>query len=154
MDGHLSEIGREIRRWTDLDLGPIRPIDQLFSSLDPGAHLLDDLFRQKIAFVVLANFPLTTLEERLRDGPKWTRRQWAEARLAQGFSKRIPADVQQAATEAQAAGETYISEYNLWMHHLLDGSGKRLFPKGMRLISHWNLRDELKANYADPAGLM
>jgi hypothetical protein len=153
IDGHINEIGREIRRWTDLDLGPIRPIDQLFSALDPGAHLPDDLFKQKIAFVVLANFPLTTLEERLRDGTRWTRRQWAEARLAQRFSKRVPASVLQASTEAQAAGETYISEYNLWMHHVLDESGKRLFPKGMRLISHWNLRDELKANYADPEGL-
>jgi hypothetical protein len=39
------------------------------------------------------------------------------------------------------------------MHHVFGENGKRLFPKGMRLISHWNLRDELKANYADPQGL-
>ena len=31
------------------------------------------------------------------------------------------------------------------MHHVLDEDGERLFPKGKRLISHWNLRDELKA---------
>src|SRR5439155_19518570 len=31
--------------------------------------------------------------------------------------------------------------------------GERLFPKGLRLISHWNLRDELKADYADPKSL-
>ena len=35
------------------------------------------------------------------------------------------------------------------MHHLVEASGTRLFPKGMRLLSHWNLRDEIKANYAD-----
>ena len=33
------------------------------------------------------------------------------------------------------------------------GRRARLFPKGMRLISHWNLRDELKADYADKDGL-
>lgn len=151
--GHLNEVTRELRHWTDLEVGPIRPIDQLFAAYEPSAHLVEDMFSSKIAFVVLANFPLTTLEERLREGPKWTRRQWAEARLAQRFSKRVPAEVQQEISRAVAAGETYIAEYNIWMHHLLDHNGQRLFPKGLRLISHWNLRDELKANYAEPDGL-
>ena len=35
------------------------------------------------------------------------------------------------------------------MHHLLDAQGQRLFPPKMRLLSHWNLRDEIKADYAD-----
>src|SRR5260370_39317586 len=39
------------------------------------------------------------------------------------------------------------------MHHLIAPGGHRPFPKGLRLISHWNLRDELKADYADPNGL-
>jgi hypothetical protein len=34
------------------------------------------------------------------------------------------------------------------MHHLLDKDGHRLFPPKMRLLAHWNLRDELKAQYA------
>lgn len=151
--GYLNELARELRHWVDLDVGPIRPIDQLFAAYDPSAHVIEDLFRNKIAFVVLANFPLTTLEERLRDGPSWTRRQWAEVRLAQRFSRRVPAQVQQAVTQAVQAGDAYIAEYNIWMHHLLDAQGRRLFPKGLRLISHWNLRDELKANYAEPDGL-
>jgi hypothetical protein len=39
------------------------------------------------------------------------------------------------------------------MHHVLDEDGRRLFPPGLRLITHWNLRDEIKAAYADPQGL-
>src|SRR5438093_13733383 len=39
------------------------------------------------------------------------------------------------------------------MHHLVDAGGKRLFPPKLRLLSHWNLRDEIKADYGDPAGL-
>ena len=48
---------------------------------------------------------------------------------------------------------TRISGYNIWMHHLLDADGQRLFPAGKRLITHWNLRDELKAQYAEKDGL-
>ena len=35
------------------------------------------------------------------------------------------------------------------MHHLVDARGQRLFPAKMRLLSHWNLRDELKSDYGD-----
>jgi hypothetical protein len=153
IDGHLNEIGRELRHWSDLDVGPLLPMDRLLAALDPSAHVVEDLFANQAAFVVLLNFPLTTLEERMLHGPNWTRRQWAEARLAQRFAKRVPADVNQQVTRASADGDAYIAEYNIWMHHLLDETGRRPFPRGLRLISHWNLRDELKANYADPNGL-
>jgi hypothetical protein len=40
------------------------------------------------------------------------------------------------------------------MHHVTDAKGVRLFPAKMRLLSHWNLRDQLKSDYGDPkAGL-
>ncbi len=171
-DGHLQEIGREFRNQADLDLGPMLPLDEAFAGFDPGAHLTDDMFRNKLAFVVLLNFPLTTLEQRLGEGQHWTRRQWAEARLAQRFSKRVPAEVNQAIAQAQAEGDHYISEYNIWMYHIVgastvdgrpstakadsspaarnDENEVRLFPKGMRLLSHWNLRDEIKADYDIP----
>ncbi|MBL8922547.1 MAG: hypothetical protein JNJ54_27090 [Myxococcaceae bacterium] len=153
VDGHLLEIGRELRRPTELDLGPLEKLDPLFAAWDPSAHLTDDLFSSKLAFVALLNFPLTTLDERLTRGPSWTRRQWAEARLTGRFSRRVPAEVQQGISASQAAADLYIAEYNVWMHHVLSESGERLFPKGKRLITHWNLRDELKAQYADPKGL-
>jgi hypothetical protein len=151
LSGHLHEIQLAFREPVDLDAGPILPVDEIFAAYDPGAHLLDDFFRNKLAFVVLLNFPLTTLEERLGEGASWTRREWAEARLAQRFSKRIPAEVQQAIARASAASDQYIAEYNVWMHHLLDERGDRLFPPKMRLLSHWNLRDEIKAQYAKGA---
>jgi hypothetical protein len=151
MDGHMAEIGRVLRTQSDLDLGPILPFDEAFAGYDPSAHVNDDFFANKLAFTVLLNFPLTTLEQRLNEGAHWTRRQWAEARLAQRFSKRIPADVNLAIAEAGAEADRYISQYNIWMHHLVNGKGERLFPPGLRLLSHWNLRDEIKADYSDPA---
>jgi len=151
--GHMVEIARALRTQTDLDLGPIQPYDEIFAGYDPSAHLTDDLFQNKLAFTVLLNFPLTTLEERLEQGGKWTRRQWAEARLAQQFSRRVPAEVNLAIAEANSAAQQYIAEYNIWMGHVLDQQGKKLFPPKMRLLSHWNLRDQIKADYAEADGL-
>ncbi|QRO02041.1 hypothetical protein JRI60_25005 [Archangium violaceum] len=153
LDGHVNEIGRELRRPTDLDLGPLLPVDPLLAAFDPGAHVTEDLFKAKVGFVALLNFPLTTLAERMEQGPRYTRRQWAEARLTGRFNRRVPGEVRQASTRATANADLYIAEYNVWMHHLLDEQGRRPFPKGMRLISHWNLRDELKSRYADPEGV-
>jgi hypothetical protein len=149
VDGHMQEIGREFRQQSDLDVGEILPFDELFAGYDPSAHLADDFFKNKLAFVVLLNFPLTTLEQRLNEGEKWSRRQWAEARLAQRFSKRIPAEVNLELARASSEADRYIAEYNIWMHHLLDEKGNRLFPPKLRLLSHWNLRDEIKANYTE-----
>ncbi|HJU56269.1 MAG TPA: hypothetical protein VJ715_16925, partial [Pyrinomonadaceae bacterium] len=149
VDGHMLEIGREFRQQSDLDLGPILPFDEMFAGYDPSAHVTDDFFQNKIAFVVLLNFPLTTLEQRLKEGENWSRRQWAEARLAQRFSKRIPAEVNLAVAQASSEADRYIAEYNVWMHHVLDEKGARLFPAKMRLLSHWNLRDQIKADYSD-----
>lgn len=150
LDGHLLEILISFREQSDLDIGPILPFDEIFAAYDPFAHVGDDFFNNKLAHIVLLNFPLTTLEERLTEGDEWTRRQWAETRLADRFSKRIPAEVQQAVTTADAVTSQYIAEYNIWMHHLLTDSGDRLFPPRMKLLSHWNLRDEIKANYGNP----
>jgi hypothetical protein len=153
IDGHLLEIGREVKRPTELDLGPLQKIDPLFAGYDAAARVTEDLFSAKVGFAALLNFPQTTLQQRLEQGKSWSRRQWAEVRLTGRFARRVPGEIQQEMSQAQSTADLYIAEYNLWMHHLVDDKGERLFPKGKRLISHWNLRDELKANYADPKGI-
>jgi len=153
VEGHTHEIGRELRRASDVDDGPLLPVDPLLAAYDPGARVTEDLFASKVGFVVLLNFPLTTLAERDEHGPGYSRRQWAELRLAGRFARRVPGAVRQAVTRAGAEADRYVSQYNLWMHHLVDERGERPFPAGLRLISHWNLRDELKGRYGDPGGL-
>ena len=150
LDGHMLEINRDFRWQTDLDLGTVYPIDEITASWDPSAHVNDDFFQNKLAFVVLLNFPLTTLDQRLTEGDNWSRRQWAEAKLALRFSKRVPSEVNLAIARAVGEADHYVATYNIWMHHLVDDKGRRLFPSGMRLLEHWNLRDEIKANYALP----
>ncbi|MGB5332297.1 MAG: hypothetical protein WBN05_07145 [Woeseiaceae bacterium] len=155
LDGHSLEILLAFREQSDLDLGPIMPYDEVFAAYDPFAHISDDFFTNKLAFVVLLNFPITSLAERLDVGESWSRTQWAQSRLADRHAKRIPAAVQQAVSTAGAVADQYIAEYNIFMYHLVTAEGERLFPAGMKLLSHWNLRDEIKANYssADAAGL-
>jgi len=148
LDGHLAEMGRDLRWHGDLDLGTLYPFDEILGGYDPGAHFIDDAFQNKLAFVVLLNFPMSSLDERLKEGSKWTRRQWAEARLVDRFTRRVPAEVNLAIAEAAGESDRYIASYNIWMHHLLDAKGRRLFPAKMRLLSHWNLRDEIKSQYA------
>ena len=152
LDGHQNEITRELRRPSDVDIGPQWPVDALLGSMDATAHLSEDLFESKVAFVALLNFPQTSLAQRLSQGGTWPREQWAAARLTGRFARRVPGPVQQRIALAASAGERYINGYNLWMHHLLDASGQRLFKKGLRLISHWNLRDEIRGDYADKEG--
>jgi hypothetical protein len=146
--GHAQEISRELNVPADLDVGPVEPYDELFAAWSPLAHFEDDFFSNKLAFTALLNFPLSSLAERSRDGAQWTRRQWAETRMVEVFRQRLPAAANQAEADARAASGSYIASYNIWMHHLVDARGQRLFPAGKRLLSHWNLRDEIKANYA------
>jgi hypothetical protein len=153
LDGLMLEAVRELRMHSDLDAGPILPFDQILMGYNPAAHLSEDLFANKLAFAVLLNFPLTTLDERIEQGPRWSRREWAEVRLGQRFSRRVPGEVTLAINRATAAANTYIAQYNIWMHHVLDREGRRLFPEKLRLLSHWNLRDEIRAIYAEPEGL-
>jgi len=80
--GHMAEITRELRQQMDLDAGPVQAYDEVFAGYDPSAHVVDDFFNNKLAFVVLLNFPVTTLQERLAQGDRWNRREWAETRLA------------------------------------------------------------------------
>jgi hypothetical protein len=153
LGGYYTSLARDLQRGQAVDEGPMLPIDQRLAGFDPSAHLSDDFFENKVAFVVLLNFPLTTLDERLHAGPSWSRRQWAEARLAKAFQTRIPGSVEGRIAEVKARAEDYIAGYNIYMHHVLTPQGERLFPSGLRLLSHWNLRDELKARYAEKDGL-
>lgn len=153
LSGYFNSMGRDLKRGVELEIGKLLPIDARLGGFDPGAHMVDDLFQSKLAFVILLNFQITTLQERLEKGMNWSRAQWARARLAGRFDSRIPADVNQKIALAAAESAAYIANYNIYMNRLVDGSGARLFPEGLRLITHWGLRDELKARYGDKDGL-
>lgn len=145
--GNYNQISIDLKSALHIDKGEILPLDELFGGYEPSAHMVDDFFENKIAFVTILNFPFYSLKEKGEQGPAWSRLQWAYARLGDLFISRVPATLLLKAGEAASNSDTYISGYNICMDKLVDAAGKSHFPAGMKLISHWGLRDELKANY-------
>ncbi|MDR2971068.1 MAG: hypothetical protein LBU83_03980, partial [Bacteroidales bacterium] len=131
------------------------PIDAAFGAWSPTAHFEDDFFDNKIAFYVMLNFPFYTLEEKNALGEQWTDLEWGYARMGDMFISRVPADLAQKISDATTYADNYISDYNIYMGYLVDDEKNTFFPEDMALITHWNLRDELKTQYANAdQGLM
>lgn len=145
--GHFNMISLDLKRGMHLDIGKMLDIDELFGAYEPGAHLNDDFFNNKLAFVTALNFPFYPLKEKEESGTKWSRTEWAHVRMGDLFTARVPAEVNVKIAEALTEADNYISGYNIYVGNLLDDQGKTHFAKEMKLLSHWNLRDELKANY-------
>lgn len=149
LTGFNNEITLDLRKTLDEARGEIDEIDRMFGNYSVGSHTQNDFYSNKIAFAIALNFPYFTLAEKEDLGPKWSRDDWAMARLGDLFIARVPAELEQAVTEATGNSEMYIAEYNIYMGHLRTDDGHQLFPDDMVLLSHWNLRDELKADYAN-----
>jgi hypothetical protein len=149
INGNYNEITLDLKKNLDEAAGEIDGIDPMFGNYSVSSHLSDDLFANKIAFVIALNFPYYTLEEKEKMGPGWGRYEWATARLGDYFVSRVPAELNQALATASGNADMYIADYNICMGHLRTDDGRQLFPDDMVLLSHWNLRDELKVDYAD-----
>jgi hypothetical protein len=149
VDGHLHEVRRELMAPLETDTGPLMPADRLLADVDLAAHVDEDLFRSKVAFLALLNFPVHTLAQRLSEGPGWYRETWARSRLMDRFAARVPAAVQQEVTRVMTAADQYVAAYNIRLDRVVTPEGERPFPEGLRLISHWGLRDELASYYVD-----
>ena len=126
--------------------------DWILSGYSPLAHFSDDMFANKLAFITIMNFPHYSLEEKNKLGREWTRQEWAMARMGDIFTTRVPAEVNARMAQALADAENYIADYNIYMGNLRTEDNRQLWPKGKILLSHWNLRDELKSLYAAPDG--
>ena len=124
-------------------------VDWIISGYSPMAHFTEDMFANKIAHICVLNFPSYTLEEKNTLGQKWTRLEWAYARMGEVFNTRIPGSVYAHYAQAMSEAENYIAGYNIMMHCLRNEQGEQLWQEPMALLSHWNLRDELKSNYAN-----
>lgn len=57
ISGHFNEMSLRLQKNLQLDNGPLHPIDEKFGSYSPSSHLSDDLYNNKIAFIIALNFP-------------------------------------------------------------------------------------------------
>lgn len=150
--GYNNEMYMDIKQPVELNWGEILPIDERMSEYSPISHLMDDFYKNKISFIILLNFPAYTLEEKIKSGDKWSRKDWAQARIGDTFDSRQPASVEQEIARVTARAELYISRYNIYVGKLIDQKGLTYFPEDKVLLSHWNLRDEIKSNYKEKDG--
>lgn len=152
--GHFNKITLDFNKYLHLDLGKLEGIDELFGGYDVTAHAIDDFYKNKIAFYIILNFPNYSLKEKTELGEKWSRLDWAYARMGDVFTSRVPSEYLLKMAEVSTKSGTYIAEYNIYAGNLVDDKGNTYFPKDLKLLSHWNLRDELKSQYANPEGLV
>lgn len=150
--GSFNKMSVGLKLPLHVDEGEILPIDRIFGGYSPGAHLGDDFFNNKLAFITMINFPFYSLKEKTQQGETWSRQDWAYARMGDVFKSRIPANLLQDYSQIATDADGYIADYNIYMGNLIDKKGNRLFPEEMKLISHWGLRDEIKANYGNKSG--
>lgn len=152
LKGVMLELERDFQWDLQVDVGPIMPVNYLMANFSLSPNVTENLFKSKVAFFVLLNFKVYSLEEMLRVSDDWTREKWAQARLAQWFNSRVPSEISRKTYEAYVVADNYISSYNICMGHLLTENGEKLFPEDLTLITHWGIRDELKAQYPESGG--
>ena len=144
--GNFNEMTLDLQKNVHENTGPLLAIDEAFAAFNPSTHLSDDLYANKLAFVIALNFPKLTLEEKEKLGAD--RLGWAYARMGDLFTERVPAELQQTYSKANSDADVYIAGYNIYAGKLLSKDNEKLFPEDMILLSHWNLRDEIKSNYS------
>ena len=145
IQGYFNEMSLALQLNIHENTDPLSVIDESFAAYSPGTHLSDDLYANKLAFVITLNFPELSLEEKEKLGSD--RLEWAYARMGDIFTSRVPAELQQAYSKANSDADVYIAGYNIYAGKLLDPKEEKQFPENMILLSHWNIRDEIKANY-------
>jgi uncharacterized protein (DUF736 family) len=153
LNGHMTRIALDFSWFIHVDEGEATPVDLMFSGYDVSANISNDFFNNKIAFYTILNFPFFSLDEKNDLGKNWTRKQWAYARIGDYFTSRVPSDLLLKIGEVASKADNYISNYNIFVGFLVDDKGNTFFDKTKKLITHWNLRDEIKAQYANPGGL-
>ncbi len=147
--GHFNKITLDFNRPLHLTTFDKYSVDEIFGAYSPGSHLAEDFYTNKVAFIITLNFPHYSLEEKTEWCKKWSRKEWAYARMGDVFTSRVPSNLLQNVSKAVTNADLYISEYNIYMGKLIDNNNKHLFPDDLKLITHWGLRDELKSQYTN-----
>ena len=151
--GHLYEMRRNLRRWSDLVGETMEGVDSILATFDPAPDLSEQWFEQKLAFVAILNFQRVKLDEMLANGGEYSNAEWASARIANSFGPRIPKEVNDLARELHHRASEFVSHFHVPVGTMVDADGKRWFEADRKLLAHWLIREEMKAGYNDPNGL-
>lgn len=153
LGGHLYELHRRLRRWSDLVGQDLPAVDDLLATFNPAPDLADQLYRQRLAFVALLNLRRPSLAEMLAEGDGWSTEEWAEARLAKAPGARIPAALDERRRQVYHQASSFVDRFHVPVDGLADAAGRSWFQPGRKLIAHWLIREQIKAGYAQEDGL-
>lgn len=153
VNGHLYEMHRTLRRHSDLVGEECPGIDEMLATFDPAPDLTEQFYRQRIGFVALLNFDRANLDTMLRNGPHWSTDEWAAARVAQAFGPRIPKELAQKARMVGHACQQWVSRFHIPVGTLVDETGSRWYASDRALLTHWLVREEIKAQYNTDGGV-
>ncbi|MDA1105227.1 MAG: hypothetical protein O2855_01370 [Planctomycetota bacterium] len=148
ISGHLYEMRRTLRRWSDLRGDDMPGIDDILAMFDPAPDLSEQVYQQRLAFLALLNFPKRDLGTMLAQGGKWTVSDWVEARIVQSFGPRIPKALSDKARAVGHRANQFVNGFHVPVEAVV-ADGKRWLPAGRALIAHWLIREEVKAQYGD-----
>ncbi len=123
--GSFNKMSVELKIPMHVAEGEILPIDRLFSGYEASAHFSADMFSNKLAFIVMLNYPFYSLAEKTELGESWTRLEWAYARLGDVFKSRVPAHVLQVYAQLSSDIDAYISDYNIYVGQLINDVGHK-----------------------------
>jgi len=151
--GHLYQMRRMMARWRDLDAYEDPGIDDLLYAFTPAPDLCEELYRSKLAFVVLLNFARRTVAQKLADGAAWSLAEWTAVQAADGVPRRIPKEVNDKAREVHTRAQKFTAEFHVPVGCVIDAEGRHPFAPDRKLLAHWLIRDELRSYYGNADGL-
>lgn len=149
LKGYLTALYLKLRIELDEDTGELLNIDRYFSTLNPANHLTEDLFKTKIAFVILLNWKLDDFKTIINKMDTMTRKEWAQNRMVKQFESRVPSEIIQKTTNVYSKASEYVYSYNIPIKNITWEDGTPIFEEDLKLISHWGLRDQIKLYYSE-----
>ncbi len=153
ISGHLYEMRRTLRRHSDLAGDEFAGIDDMLATFDPAPDLSEQMYRQKVGFVALLNFPRETLDVMLAQGAQWNDEMWARVRIAQNFTSRLPKELADESRRVGHICQQWVAGFHIPVGTLVDSTGSRWFEKDRALLTHWIVREEIKGQYGDATGI-
>jgi len=145
--GHLGEIVTVFTKWQILDIEPLTPFDTLIAKYNPFAHLNEDMFKSKLAFIIQLNFKRSDFLKQRVKGKKWSRINWVKCRLGEVGEERIPPEILAKHWQIMQSAHAYIDNYYINLNNI-QKNGKHLFENYSPLSVHWGLRDEIRSLYS------
>jgi len=147
LQGHLAEIHRALTRWRDVATYDDPGIDDLLAQFDPAPDLGEELYRSKLAFVLLLNFPRRSFAEKQTHGATWSVDEWAAVRIADAIPYRLPRELNDMARAAFHHAREFYYNFHIPVGCVVLDDGSHPFPPGRTLLAHWLVREELRGCY-------